>query len=146
MTAECVLNYQNVEAVMKDCLYGDSENITDSLKVQGVVNNYAFNPVKLAHNRAKIAALLDGLPENFKKEVGGGWSFLQAVENRDGEHWAEHQTVGWLLVLGIATKQAAYILPDRNMWKIFPGNLPYFYTELEAADVEEGYVRFSLNV
>jgi hypothetical protein len=52
-------------------------------------------------------------------------SFLNACMDRHGNHWAEHQTIDFLLCLGLATDQVAFCLP-REIWAALPGGMPYF--------------------
>ncbi len=120
------LSAENVEAVLLDCLFRENEEDTSqAVVVEGVVNKFGFHPQRLESHKAEIAELLEGLPNEFKESKGGGWSFLNACMTHDGIHWGEHRNVEQLLVLGIATKQAKFLMP-RSMWNSFPGGMPYF--------------------
>lgn len=116
---------------MREVLFTDEEFPLDAqvpenaVHVQGVINNYAFHPERIAAHAADISSMLAELPDDFWSDRGGGMSFLNACMDRHGNHWAEHPTIEQLIVLGIATGQAAYSLP-REMWSVMPGGLPYF--------------------
>lgn len=132
------LTTDRVRAVMKDVLFRDDEMPADgevpfgAVVVDGVLNRYAFHPTRLEELRAEIIEMLSELPDEFRADGGGGWSFLNACLDRHGNHWAEHPTIEQLLVLGIGV-DAAQILMPREMWAVLPGGLPYFSTKLAAA-------------
>lgn len=127
----------NVQAVLMDCLYTESEmkelGGEEGVKkvavmVEGVVNKFGFNPAKLEQHSDDIKSMLNQLPEEFKKSKGGGQSFLNACMDCDGNQWGEHRSIDELLCLGIAIKQAAILLP-RDMWAMLPGGVPYIGIE-----------------
>jgi hypothetical protein len=72
--------------------------------------------------------LLNELPSSFKKDIGGGWSFLQACETKDGVQWGEHRNMEQLFVLGMALGKVRYCLP-RDLWQVLPGGMPYLVIE-----------------
>ena len=87
-----------VEEVLLDCLY-PAEELEAATKDErgapegaiiatGIVSVYGFHPDRLASHKDEIIAMLDELPENFKIKPSGGWSFLQACEDRHGNLWA----------------------------------------------------------
>ncbi len=121
------LNPVAVEDLFVKCLYTDDETIPDEPTItHGVMNDYALNPERLEANRELIAALLAELPDEFQSGKGGGWSFLNACMDRHGNLWTGmHPTVEKLVVLGIATGQAEFLLP-REIWSVLPGGMPYF--------------------
>ena len=116
----------NVEKILLDCLYKvgevDNENL---IMVTGIMNSYKFQPDKLALYKENIKELLDQLPFEFMINGGGGWSFLNAYMTKTGEHWGEHRDIENLLVLGLGTHQARYVMP-KEMWAVMPGGMPYF--------------------
>lgn len=119
-----------VHNVFKDCLFRDEELVDgqptgEFVEAEGVITRAGFHPGRLKENKEEIKALLMELPETFRQKSGGGWSFLQACEDRFGEQWGEHINIDQLLCLGIATGQAKILMP-REMWSVFPGGLPYF--------------------
>lgn len=92
---------------------------------EGVVHTFGFNADKLATHKQEIIDLLNELPDNFKEEVGGGWSFIQACIDKNGNHWGEHHSMEELFCLGIAIGRVKCLMP-RAMWGILPGGVPYY--------------------
>lgn len=92
---------------------------------EGVVHTFGFNADKLATHKQEIIDLLNELPDNFKEEVGGGWSFIQACVDKDGNHWGEHHSMEELFCLGIAIGRVKCLMP-KAMWRILPGGVPYY--------------------
>lgn len=119
------LTSYNVETIFKDCLFKEGENTAKVVVVEGVISKFGFHPERLNAHKDEIKQLLQQLPDNFRKDKGGGWSFLQACVTKNDHQWGEHRNIEQLLVLGIATDQAKICLP-REMWSIFPGGMPYF--------------------
>lgn len=112
------LSAARVEHVFQTCLGGGRD-------VEGLVHKVSFNPERLKEHRKEIGAMLAELPNEFHHEGGGGWSFLNACQDRHGNQWTgEQQTMERLFMLGMATEQAEYLLP-RDMWAMFPGGVPY---------------------
>lgn len=69
--------------------------------------------------------MLDKLPEQFHEATGGGWSFLNACNDRHGNQWTGlHQRMEQLFQLGIALGRVSYCLP-REFWSAMPGGVPY---------------------
>lgn len=86
------LNPMAVHAILKQVLFTDEETIDGAppkhaIYVDGIVNKYAFNPERIAASKRDIDALLSELPDNFIRSKGGGWSFLNACEDRHGNLW-----------------------------------------------------------
>jgi len=115
------LNPKTVESLMKRCaLVG----MADAVTVKGLVNNYHFDKAKIQHHSTEIGELLGELPEAFQAKKGGGWSFLNACADKDGELWTgEHRTMEQLFCLGIAAGRAKWLM--REMADIMPGGVPY---------------------
>jgi hypothetical protein len=116
-----------IDEIMRDCLAKDA-SAPDVIVVEGVVHNYAFQPAKLAEHKLDVAAMLVELPMEFRPVPmggGGGWSFLNACNDRRGEQWTGmHLVMEGLFVLGIAMDLAAWLLP-KDMWPALPGGMPY---------------------
>lgn len=119
------LTAKNVESIFLHCLFKKDEDTSNAIIVEGVVGKFGFHPDRLIEKKAEIAELLEQLPDNFKAESGGGWSFLNACMTNSGDQWGEHRNIEQLLTLGIATDQARILMP-RKMWSMFPGGMPYF--------------------
>ena len=124
------LTAENVRAVAKDSLFTDEEFPEGgdvppgAVMVDGIVGRYAFHPERLEANRAKVSEMLSHLDDSFMSNGGGGMSFLQACMDRDGNHWAEHPTMGMLFALGMGLGLVSYTMP-REMWSMLPGAVPY---------------------
>ena len=125
-----MLSTEAVEAIFVDCLLDETEideqgkPSVEIVKVQGIMNDFGFNPTKLETHRDIIIGFLEELPDSFKESSGGGWSFLNACNDRHGVQWGEHRNMEQLFVLGIAINKAKFIMP-REMWVVFPGGMPY---------------------
>lgn len=119
------LTAKNVSEIFFDCLFRDGEDTSTAKTVDGVLSKFGFHPARLETHREAIGELLSCLPNEFRSDKDGGWSFLQACMTKDGNQWGEHSKIEQLLVLGIATEQARILMP-REMWKLFPGSMPYF--------------------
>lgn len=118
---------------MYDCLYNDDEIRPEAegeapegaVVVDGILNPFALHPQRLESHRAEVGQMLLGLPHEFMQSGGGGWSFLNACQDRNDVQWTGlHRTMDFLFVLGVGLGYAAYLLP-REMWSAFPGGMPY---------------------
>jgi hypothetical protein len=99
--------------------------------VEGIVTTVAFSPAAIQAHRADIGALLAELPDSFQSSGGGGWSFLNACNDRHGVQWTSFQLVmEHLFLLGLAGGQVSELLP-RDMWSAFPGGMPYYVVKAE---------------
>lgn len=119
------LTDDNVQNVFIDCLFNEDENTDDMIKVEGIINIFGFHPKRLESHRDDVMSMLKQLPEEFMASTGGGWSFLNACMRKDGVQWTGlHRSQEQLFVLGIGLGIAEYLL-SRDMWKLFPGSVPY---------------------
>lgn len=120
------LDPQRVEAIFLDCLFRESEDTSQHVKAEGIFSNVGFHPERLARYKAEISALLDELPDEFKKTGGGGMSFLNACNDRSGNQWTGlHKRMEQLFQLGIGIGKVECLIP-RKMWTTLPGGMPYF--------------------
>lgn len=118
------LTAENVTKCFEDCLAGEERS--DITVVEGIMRQYGFNNKALKKNEKDIYDMLCELPENFKMEVGGGWSFLQACVDKYGNQWTGlHAVMEQLFSLGLAIGKVKCLLP-REMWGILPGGVPYY--------------------
>jgi len=84
-----------------------------------------FNTKILEVNKSSIIEILNELPENFKKDSGGGWSFLNMCINKDGFQWTSyHKIIDELVCLGNAAGVLSFPFP-KEMWGALPGGMPY---------------------
>jgi len=131
---EPLINATEVGEIFDDCLYkGEKPNYEtseDTIVVEGVVHKYAIDLSKLEKYADRVVELLGYLPIQFHKSGGGGWSFLQMCDDRNGVQWTGfHKRMEQLLVLGIALEKARIQIP-RDMWKVFPGGVPYLVVDV----------------
>lgn len=135
-----VLTAENVEMVYRACLYSDDETTgwdgtaealpEGTIITEGILNRTGFHGGRIEEHRDEILAMLAELPPEFRKDVGGGWSFLNACMRSDGEQWTGfHQTQDRLFQLGMAVGAVTYTLP-RELWSILPGGMPYLVVEV----------------
>jgi hypothetical protein len=135
------LTAENVDAVFRECLFHKGEVHgeipANAVIVEGVVGNirFGFHPERLEANRQNVYAMLEQLPDNFREDMGGGWSFLNACMTEEGDQWGEHPTVEALLCLGIALKQAQWMM--KGMQEHLPGGMPYVRIAKSAAGFEQ---------
>ena len=120
-----VLDPERVETIFLDCLFKDGEDTSNHIVAEGIVRTVGFNPERVERHKTEIEALLDELPDQFKKSRGGGWSFLNACLDRHGNEWTGLQMrMEQLFQLGIAIGKVEYQLP-RDVWSALPGGMPY---------------------
>ncbi|NCP46899.1 hypothetical protein COT86_02060 [Candidatus Collierbacteria bacterium CG10_big_fil_rev_8_21_14_0_10_43_36] len=122
-----VLKADRVRQIFLDSLYNDGEDTSSHVKAEGITTNaVGFNPDRLNSHKAEIEAMLDELPDEFKKSGGGGMSFLNACNDKHGNQWTNfHQTMEQLFQLGIAIGKVECLLP-REIWSALPGGMPYY--------------------
>ena len=119
------LTAENVSKVFTNCLFKDGEPTDNHLVGEGVTMKVGFHPDRLNESQPLIAEMLQDLPDSFQKKGGGGMSFLNMCQDKEGNQWADlHQTMDQLVCLGIATKTLSFLMP-RDMWMVLPGGMPY---------------------
>ena len=112
---------EKVHNILVDSLNETEEGV---LMVEGIVAKFGFSPDKISSHKEEIRALLNEMPVTFHTSTGGGWTFLNLCEDRNGCQWGEHRDMEALVVLGIAAGMASYLLP-REIWPSLPGGMPY---------------------
>ncbi len=118
-----------IEQLVLDTLAGTTQE-EDSITVEGITCSMVFNTTKIEAHKNEIRKQLSTLPTEFYKDEGGGWSFLNACLDNEGNQWGEHLDMHNLFCLGIAAGLASWLLP-RDMWKSFPGGMPYVVVDLD---------------
>lgn len=119
------LSSENVENVFADCL-GETAGGENTITCEGVAHSFLFMKDKLKDNAEKIYEMLLQLPEQFQKDSGGGYSFLCACNDKDGNQWTGlHLNMEKLFALGIGIEKVKCLLP-REMWSVLPGGVPYY--------------------
>ena len=115
--------------MIRDCLYRDAPLTVvpeDTVRVEGIVHTFGFDPKRIKANKPKIEALIKAIvPEPFYKDGGGGWSFLNLCNDKHDKQWADdHATMEALYVLAAAIGRARFCMP-REWWAHLPGGVPY---------------------
>lgn len=123
-----------VEALLHRAQLKHDEVAAGAVLVDGVVHKFGFHPQRLVEVKPEVDALLRMLPDQFRTDIGGGWSFLNACMDRDGRQWGEHRDIERLVCLGVGVGSATFVFP-REMWKQLPGGMPYFAVHPDAAAV-----------
>jgi hypothetical protein len=119
------LTAENVEKVFGDCLFKEGEPTENHKIGKGIMVDVGFHPDRLKAAEPDIEEMLGCLSDNFRSTGGGGWSFLQMCEDKDGNQWADlHQTMEKLVCLGTATGKMNFMLP-KDLWGTLPGGMPY---------------------
>ena len=117
------LTAENVEKIFINCLATepDISNITG----YGAMAEYQFDKKELNESKKIIISFLKQLPDEFQLSKGGGWSFLIACIDKEGNQWGEHKHIEWLIALPNALDLIHFSLP-KEMWVLLPGKMPYF--------------------
>lgn len=115
---------EEVDLLMAECR-AESPNAPLTITVDGIVQQYAFNRRAISVHREEIKALLALLDPVFQMGGGGGYSFLRMPFDAKGEQWGDHPQAEALLCLAIAAELAKFCIPQRDLWKAFPGGMPY---------------------
>jgi len=130
-----MINPEEVDAIFKDCLFRKDEMGKDGkpknikmIKAEGIRTTFGFHPERVKKHREKIIEFLKEMPEEFSK--GGGWSFLNLCNTKDGDQWTGfHVRMEQLVCLGIAIGKVSYCL-SKEMWSALPGGMPYLKIEV----------------
>ena len=126
-TTEAVLTAERVEHLFAACLAPDEKGVI----VEGIVSKAAFRADALDARRAEIRAMLAELPDQYRKSGGGGWSFLNACDDRHGTQWTGfHRTMEHLFMLGLGIG-AVTLLIERELWDALPGGMPYYMVDVD---------------
>lgn len=122
-----VLTADSARGLFAGCL---AEAGCDGLAVEGIVTGATFDRARIAGRCDDIRALLAELPGQFRSSGGGGWSFLNACEDRHDRQWTGmHRDMEQLFMLGIAAGLVALLMP-RDLWEALPGGMPYYLVEI----------------
>ena len=130
--AKPLIDADRVNEIFHDCLYAEEE-LKDGkpiegepVRAEGIMNNVGFHPGRLESYRKEVRGMLEGLPLEFRRTVGDGWTFLNACNDRNGRQWTSfHQRMEQLFQLGIGLGLAKCLVP-REMWSMMPGGMPYY--------------------
>ncbi|GAB3550664.1 hypothetical protein [Spirosoma fluminis] len=104
-------------------------NDENTILVAGVQGGAQFEPARIETYRPQILHYLEQLPQQFRKSGGGGWSFLNMNEDKDGRQWADlHISMDKLICLGKAIGVLTTTPNDLN--EALPGGMPYVFLDL----------------
>ncbi len=119
------LTAEKVNETFLKCLFKDGENTENHIIGEGVMSKVGFNPERLKENEPLILEMLNDLPDSFKKDGGGGMSFVNMCQDKNGNQWADmHKTMDELVCLGNASGKLNFLMP-REMCSALPGGMPY---------------------
>lgn len=117
---------QKLHDIMLASLFKEDEDTSNMVEAEGIVHKFGFHPERLESHRDEIVQMLMELPSEFMESQGGGWSFLQACIDKDGNQWASlHATIEELICLGLAIGRVKLLL-SRSMWAVLPVGMPYY--------------------
>lgn len=126
MSTGTVLDPEGVNRIFMDCLFREGEDTSKHVKAEGIQMTIGFHPERLESHRIEIEAMLDELPDEFKESGGGGWSFLNACNDKHGNQWTGfHQRMEQLFQLGIGIGKVRCQF-QKEMWSALPGGMPYY--------------------
>jgi hypothetical protein len=121
-----MLEAGRVAAVFDLCLVHSPPTVDDIIVVEGIEKTAIFQAAQLVDYHDEIVAMLQELPDEFQAAKGGGWSFLNACNDKNGRQWTGlHQTMDQLFMLGQAIGRVRPCLP-REFWSNLPGGMPYY--------------------
>jgi hypothetical protein len=124
---EPVLTPGRVEGLFNRSVAAEGE---PGIAVSGVISRATFAPDTIEAARDEIRAMLAELPDQFRKSGEGGWSFLNACQDRHGSQGTGlHADMEILFMLGIAAGLVTEVLP-RDLWSALPGGMPYYAVDL----------------
>lgn len=122
------LTSETVLQIFGFCKKAEDE-MSETIYVDGVLNDAHFDVQRLKERSNEIVLMLNELPEQFQKSGGGGWSFLNACDNRFGEQWTEfHSEMETLFMLGKGLGFVSELFP-RALWNALPGAVPYYVVD-----------------
>lgn len=78
------LDSAKVDKIFMNCLFKEGEDTSKHIPAEGMVCTVGFHPERLESHRQEVEEMLLDLPEEFMQDRGGGWSFLNACNNREG--------------------------------------------------------------
>ena len=78
------LTSENVNEVFTDCLFKEDENTDNHIKAEGIQNTIGFHPGRIESHKEDVKTMLECLPDDFQAEKGGGMTFLNACNDKDG--------------------------------------------------------------
>lgn len=120
-----LVNAVAVHELCRSCLFVDGEDTGVFMAGDGVHRSLGFHPERLLGAEQQIRAWLDALPDKFRLDKAGGWSFINGTVDRNGEWWGDLTHLDELLTLGNAIGYAR-ALGDPVAWPAMPAGVPFF--------------------
>lgn len=118
-----MINSEEVTKNFMDCIFHAGEPIEGYVAVRGLQLTVGFHPTRLESKREFVKECIAQLHPNFTE--GGGWSFLNLCEDKDGNQWTSfHKVMDELVMLSIGLKLASFPIP-LECWSDLPGCMPY---------------------
>ena len=78
------LNAEIVHSTFLECLFQDGESTENHIIGEAVQMTVGFNPERIKDKELLIDELLKELPTEFQKDGGGGMSFINMCNDKDG--------------------------------------------------------------
>jgi len=126
-----MISVEGLNKIFSDCLFMEEELKNDPnyeekmTPVEGITSNFGFHKERLLSHKEEVKKMLMQLPKTFRRSEGGGWSFLNACDDKDGNQWTGlHSNMEQLFVLGMGLGLCEYCAP-KEMWAILPGGMPF---------------------
>lgn len=140
-----MISAKKIEEALKDSLYKKeevdtggrciSEGFAAPVVVEGIVETFCLNSKRLNEKKDQVIKWLSEFEDGFMKGKGGGQSFLNFCQTKDGYQWGEHNDCQNLLVLAIGLNLMEYCAP-KEMWKSLPHGMPYVVINLPEDKLE----------
>lgn len=120
-----LIDPEQVNKIFIDSLFNDGEDTAGHIPSEGITITIGFHPARLESHRDEVREMLSNLPEQFQQSKSGGWTFLNAYQDREGNQWANfHRRMEELFLMGNALGLSKWQLP-KDMWAVLPRGMPY---------------------
>ena len=129
-----MISAKEVEEALKDSLFKNeevdtsgrcmSEGFPATVIVEGLTATFYLNAQRLNEKKDQVIKWLTEFEDGFMKDSGGGQTFLNFCQTKDGNQWGEQSDCQNLLILAIGLNLMSYCAP-KEMWSMFPGEMPY---------------------
>jgi hypothetical protein len=120
------LNAELVDKIFMNSLSNDKDYASNRVMAEGITCTVWFSLTALKIYKNEIEEMLKDLPIEFQENGGGGMSFLNACNDKNGDQWTGlHQRMEQLFQLGIAIEKVKCLMP-RDFWEMLPGGMPYY--------------------
>lgn len=120
---------KEIDSIVSYCLFKEEEVVggppADAVIVDLIQSKMGFHKGRVTEKREEIRALLNEMSPDFHKNGGGGMTFLNLCNDKNGNQWTDfHATMECLIAIGMAVGMAEFCLP-KEMWAMMPGGMPY---------------------